>query len=186
MNTHISYWTSRSYLTGVATAQLMWHLSSTNVIKLIRFENFAYVKNYEQTFSNPDPCIRLRLRIFPWKKRPQILIHNLIQSLFESTTWSSVNGLQGVNHFSWCEAMFLSLLLMDATKLLRICHLQLILMRNTQLYSGQRVLVNPVYMVMLFYLPHTPLNMKLKSINSAINCGQTTSSVWGVSCTFHW
>ena len=33
--THISYWISRLYLTGVAAAQLRWHLSNINVIRII-------------------------------------------------------------------------------------------------------------------------------------------------------
>ena len=33
--THVSYWISRLYLTGVAAAQLRWHLSDINVIQII-------------------------------------------------------------------------------------------------------------------------------------------------------
>ena len=33
--THVSYWISRLYLTGVAAAQLRWHLSNINVIRII-------------------------------------------------------------------------------------------------------------------------------------------------------
>ena len=34
--THVSYWISRLYLTGVAAAQLRWHLSKINVIQIIQ------------------------------------------------------------------------------------------------------------------------------------------------------
>ena len=33
--THVNYWISRSYLTGVAAAELRWHLSNMNVIEII-------------------------------------------------------------------------------------------------------------------------------------------------------
>ena len=33
--THVCYWISRLYLTGVAAAQLRWHLSNINVIQII-------------------------------------------------------------------------------------------------------------------------------------------------------
>ena len=33
---HVSYWTSRLYFTGVAAAQLRWHLSNINVIQMIQ------------------------------------------------------------------------------------------------------------------------------------------------------
>ena len=33
--TRVSYWISRLYLTGVAAAQLRWHLSNINVIQII-------------------------------------------------------------------------------------------------------------------------------------------------------
>ena len=35
IKTHVSYWISRLYLTGVAAAQLRWHLSNMNVIQII-------------------------------------------------------------------------------------------------------------------------------------------------------
>ena len=35
VKTHISYWMSRLYLTGVTAAQLRWHLSNINVIQII-------------------------------------------------------------------------------------------------------------------------------------------------------
>ena len=35
IKTHVSYWISRLYLTGVAAAQLRWHLSNINVIRII-------------------------------------------------------------------------------------------------------------------------------------------------------
>ena len=35
VKTHVSYWISRLYLTGVAAAQLRWHLSNINVIQII-------------------------------------------------------------------------------------------------------------------------------------------------------
>ena len=34
VKTHVGYWVSRLYLTGVAAAQLRWHLSNINVIHL--------------------------------------------------------------------------------------------------------------------------------------------------------
>ena len=35
VKTHVSYWASRLYLTGVAAAKLRWHLSNINVIQII-------------------------------------------------------------------------------------------------------------------------------------------------------
>ena len=35
IKTHVIYWRSRLYLTGVAAAQLRWHLSNVNVIHII-------------------------------------------------------------------------------------------------------------------------------------------------------
>ena len=35
IKTHVIYWISRLYLTGVAGAQLRWHLSNINVIRII-------------------------------------------------------------------------------------------------------------------------------------------------------
>ena len=35
IKTHVTYWISRLYLTGVAAAQLRWHLSNINVIRIM-------------------------------------------------------------------------------------------------------------------------------------------------------
>ena len=35
IKTYVTYWISRLYLTGVAAAQLRWHLSNVNVIRII-------------------------------------------------------------------------------------------------------------------------------------------------------
>ena len=35
VKTHVSYWISHIFLTGVAAAQLQWHLSNINVIQII-------------------------------------------------------------------------------------------------------------------------------------------------------
>ena len=35
IKTHATYWISRLYLTGIAAAQLRWHLSNINVIRII-------------------------------------------------------------------------------------------------------------------------------------------------------
>ena len=35
VKTHVSYWISRLYLTGVPVAQLRWHMSNINVIQII-------------------------------------------------------------------------------------------------------------------------------------------------------
>ena len=32
VKTHVSYWISHLHLTGIATAQLQWHMSNMNVI----------------------------------------------------------------------------------------------------------------------------------------------------------
>ena len=60
VNTHVSYWISRLYLTGVAAAQLRWHLSNMNVIQISNrhfgeIENFAHREINERSFSNPHP-----------------------------------------------------------------------------------------------------------------------------------
>ena len=53
VKTHVRYRISRWYLTGVAAAQLRWHLSNMNVIE--RIEHFAYGVINEPRISNPHP-----------------------------------------------------------------------------------------------------------------------------------
>ena len=60
VKTHVSYWISRLYLTGVAAAQLWWHLSDMMWFKesnryFCKIENFAYGEINERSFSNPHP-----------------------------------------------------------------------------------------------------------------------------------
>ena len=60
LKAHVSKWTSRLYLAGVAAAQLQWHLSNMNVIHriqhiLLQDRNSVYVEINEQGFSNPHP-----------------------------------------------------------------------------------------------------------------------------------
>ena len=64
--THVCYWTSRTNLRGIATAQLLWHLSNMDAIQesnryFYEIENFAYGEVNERSFSNPHLwCLYLR------------------------------------------------------------------------------------------------------------------------------
>ena len=63
--TYVTYWTSRSYLTGVAAAELRRYLSNMDVTKSLKesnrffcdIENFAYGEINERGFSNPRPRV---------------------------------------------------------------------------------------------------------------------------------
>ena len=59
--TLVTYWISRSYLTGVAAAQLRWHPSNTKVMKK-RKRYFCKFKK----FLNGDIYERILTRLHPW------------------------------------------------------------------------------------------------------------------------
>ena len=59
---NVSYWVSRSYLTGVVAAHLRWHMWNMNVmLRPNRYfggiENVAYGGINEWSFSNPLPLL---------------------------------------------------------------------------------------------------------------------------------
>ena len=70
--THASYWKSRLYLTGVATAQLRWHLSNMNVTGTFAISNILLTAKLTNRASvTPTPGIWQGLEPLP-RRTPNV------------------------------------------------------------------------------------------------------------------